>query len=95
MPSQEEGFCWVGSNTALPNKLVRAAIEEVMLEIMYEVPSLKNVKSCTITKDVVLNKKPPILSYYKECNLLHEINGMNKIDQIYGEICQIINLMDT
>ena len=47
-------------------RALRAAIEEVMLEIMYEVPSLKNVKSCTITKDVVLNKKPPILSYYKK-----------------------------
>ena len=47
-------------------RALRAAIEEVMLEIMYEVPSLKNVISCTITKDVVLNKKPPILSYYKK-----------------------------
>ena len=25
-------------------------------------------------------------------NLLREINAMNKIDQIYEEICQIINL---
>ena len=46
-------------------RALRAAIEEVMLEVMYEVPSLKNVKSCTITKDVVLCKKSPILSFYK------------------------------
>ena len=54
-----------------------------------------NEKTIKNRFSVYNNDTYPILSYYKECNLLHEINGMNKIDQIYGEICQIINLMDT
>ena len=54
-----------------------------------------NEKAIKNRFSVYNNDTYPILSYYKECNLLHEINGMNKIDQIYGEICQIINLMDT
>jgi len=54
-----------------------------------------NEKTVKHRFSVYNNDTYPILSYYKECNLLHEINGINKIDQIYEEICQIINLMDT
>ena len=34
-----------------------------MLEIMYELPSINNVKECVIGEDVVLNKEDPILLY--------------------------------
>jgi ATP-dependent Clp protease ATP-binding subunit ClpX len=34
-----------------------------MLEIMYEIPSIENVKECVIGEEVVLNKEDPILLY--------------------------------
>jgi ATP-dependent Clp protease ATP-binding subunit ClpX len=34
-----------------------------MLEIMYELPSINDVKECVIGEDVVLNKEDPILLY--------------------------------
>lgn len=40
---------------------LRAIVEEIMLEVMYEVPSRGDVSKCIITKDVVLKKEPPIL----------------------------------
>ncbi len=40
---------------------LRAIIEDIMLDVMYEVPSRDDVAKCTITKDGVLKKEPPIL----------------------------------
>jgi ATP-dependent Clp protease ATP-binding subunit ClpX len=40
---------------------LRSIIEESMLEIMYQIPSMKNVKGCTITKKVIENNEIPIL----------------------------------
>jgi len=45
---------------------LRAVMEDVMLNIMYEIPSKSNVKECIITKEVVLNKKDPTLLLHKE-----------------------------
>jgi ATP-dependent Clp protease ATP-binding subunit ClpX len=42
---------------------LRAIMETCMLEIMYELPSIANVKECVIGEDVVLNKEDPILLY--------------------------------
>lgn len=42
---------------------LRAIIEKCMLEIMYELPSIDDVKECVISKEVVLNKEDPILLY--------------------------------
>ena len=42
---------------------LRAILETCMLDIMYEIPSKKNVKECVIGEDVVLNKEEPILLY--------------------------------
>ena len=47
-------------------RALRSVIEEIMLDIMYEVPSLKDVKSCIINKNVILKKTPPILNFYKK-----------------------------
>ena len=47
-------------------RALRAVIEEVMLEIMYEIPSLQNVKTCIINEDVINHKKSPILKFYKK-----------------------------
>ena len=45
--------------------------------------------------DTYLDKTLPILNFYKKQNLLHEINGMKKIDQIYEEIQAIITSLET
>jgi ATP-dependent Clp protease ATP-binding subunit ClpX len=42
---------------------LRAIMESCMLDIMYELPSLENVKECVISEDVVLNKEEPILLF--------------------------------
>ncbi|WP_262173492.1 ATP-dependent protease ATP-binding subunit ClpX [Saccharococcus sp. Marseille-Q5394] len=43
---------------------LRSIIENIMLDIMYELPSLDEVTECIITKDSVLKKSSPIL--YRE-----------------------------
>lgn len=40
---------------------LRAIIEDIMLDVMYEVPSRDDITKCTITKDVVGKKEQPIL----------------------------------
>ena len=42
-------------------RALRAIIEEVMLNIMYEIPSSKDVKKCIVTEDTITNKKEPTL----------------------------------
>jgi ATP-dependent Clp protease ATP-binding subunit ClpX len=42
---------------------LRAILESCMLDIMYEIPSISNVKECVIGEDVVLQKEDPILLY--------------------------------
>ncbi len=42
---------------------LRAILENCMLDIMFEIPSIKNVKECVIGEDVILNKEEPILLY--------------------------------
>ncbi|MFN3533817.1 MAG: ATP-dependent Clp protease ATP-binding subunit ClpX [Desulfatiglandales bacterium] len=40
---------------------LRAIIEEVMLDIMYELPSLKGVKECLVTEEAIRNRETPSL----------------------------------
>ena len=42
-------------------RALRAIIEEVMMNIMYEIPSKEDVKKCIIDEGVVLHKKEPTL----------------------------------
>ena len=42
---------------------LRAILETCMLDIMYEIPSIENVKECVIGEDVILKKEDPILLY--------------------------------
>lgn len=44
---------------------LRAIVEEIMLDVMYEIPQKKGVKKVVIDKDVVLKKKTPVLVYEK------------------------------
>jgi len=47
-------------------RALRSIIEEVMTDIMYEIPSKKNIKSCTINRDVIMKKLKPKLLLYKK-----------------------------
>ncbi len=44
---------------------LRAIIEEIMLDIMYEIPQKKGVKKVVVNKDVVEKRSEPILIYEK------------------------------
>lgn len=44
---------------------LRSILEEAMLEIMFVIPSMKNVKRCIITRETVEKKAPPIYEKHK------------------------------
>ncbi len=44
---------------------LRAIIEEIMLDVMYEIPNMKGVKRVVIDKDVVRKRKEPIFVFEK------------------------------
>jgi ATP-dependent Clp protease ATP-binding subunit ClpX len=45
---------------------LRAIMEAVMLEIMYQIPSQENVKEVVISEEVIRRKEPPIIVYEKK-----------------------------
>lgn len=45
---------------------LRSIIEEIMLDVMYELPSLENVRECIITEEVLTHKEKPMLVYEKK-----------------------------
>jgi ATP-dependent Clp protease ATP-binding subunit ClpX len=46
-------------------RALRSIIEEVMLDIMYQLPDLAAVATCTITREVILRKKEPLMTYHE------------------------------
>jgi ATP-dependent Clp protease ATP-binding subunit ClpX len=42
---------------------LRSIMEKVMLDVMYEIPTLSNVKECVVSEEVVANRDKPILIY--------------------------------
>jgi len=42
---------------------LRAIFEDIMLDLMYEIPSRRDIKQCILTKDFVLKKTPPVYNY--------------------------------
>jgi ATP-dependent Clp protease ATP-binding subunit ClpX len=42
---------------------LRAILENVMLDTMYELPSQSNIKECIVNEDVILEKAKPIIVY--------------------------------
>jgi ATP-dependent Clp protease ATP-binding subunit ClpX len=43
---------------------LRAIMEDCLMDVMYEIPSIENVKECVINKGVVLKKVKPFLIYH-------------------------------
>ncbi len=44
---------------------LRSILEDIMLDVMYEIPSQSNIKECIINEDVILKKEKPLLVYEK------------------------------
>ncbi|MCD4795631.1 MAG: ATP-dependent Clp protease ATP-binding subunit ClpX [Candidatus Cloacimonetes bacterium] len=53
--------------TAIKQKIgargLRAIMEKFMIDIMYDIPDMDNVKECLISKDVVSGKSDPVFSF--------------------------------
>jgi ATP-dependent Clp protease ATP-binding subunit ClpX len=47
---------------------LRAILEEVMLDVMYEIPSLTGVTECVVTRDVVVSRGRPQLVREKKAS---------------------------
>ncbi|MEJ2657410.1 MAG: ATP-dependent Clp protease ATP-binding subunit ClpX [Desulfobacterales bacterium] len=43
---------------------LRAIMEDCLLDMMYEIPAIKNVRECIISEEVVLKKVKPLLIYH-------------------------------
>jgi len=48
---------------------LRSIMEKVMLDVMYEIPTLSNVKECVISEEVITNHEKPILIYEEEAEI--------------------------
>ena len=48
---------------------LRAVMERIMLNVMYDIPSIDNIVECEIDEKVVLNKKSPKFIYTSEKNI--------------------------
>ena len=47
---------------------LRAIVEEVMLDVMYEIPSLSGVRECVVNAEVVVNRSRPVLIREKKAS---------------------------
>ena len=45
---------------------LRSIMENIMLDVMYEIPSQTNIRECIVSEEVVLHHENPILLYEKE-----------------------------
>ena len=48
---------------------LRSILENIMLDVMYEIPSQSNIKECIISEEVIFNKESPIILYEKEAEV--------------------------
>lgn len=52
---------------------LRAIMEDIMLEVMYDIPSRDNVEKCVITKDTVVNNQQPELVIGEQKKVLPQV----------------------
>ena len=45
---------------------LRAILENAMLDVMYEVPSHKNIREIVLNEDCILKKEAPLIVYEKQ-----------------------------
>ncbi len=47
---------------------LRAIVEEVMLDVMYEIPSMTDVTECVVNRDVIVSRERPVLVKEKKAS---------------------------
>jgi len=52
---------------------LRAIMEDIMLDVMYDIPSVENVEKCIITKETVINNQQPVLIYGEQRKALPSV----------------------
>ena len=57
---------------------LRSIIEEIMRDIMFEIPSNPKIEKCIVTKETVLNCAPPKLVINNNREVSRKNNNMNK-----------------
>jgi ATP-dependent Clp protease ATP-binding subunit ClpX len=45
---------------------LRSILEDIMLDVMYEIPSQEAIKECLINEETITKKEKPILLYEKQ-----------------------------
>ncbi len=48
---------------------LRAILEQAMLDIMFDIPSMKNVRECLVNEEVILKHESPILIYEPQAEI--------------------------
>ena len=56
----------IAKNRKTGARALRAVIEEAMLDIMFEVPSMTDIDTCIITDDVIKDTAAPIFKLLKK-----------------------------
>ncbi len=58
---------------------LRSIIEEIMRDIMFEIPSQENVEKCIISKETVLDKAKPQLIFKEEKEIENNKKNIRKV----------------
>jgi len=48
---------------------LRSILEKIMLDVMYEIPNISNVKECVLNEEVIINHERPIFIYEEEAEI--------------------------
>jgi ATP-dependent Clp protease ATP-binding subunit ClpX len=57
---------------------LRAILEDIMLDVMYDIPSIDNVEKCIITQETVLSNGQPILIYGEQRKAIPPVKKKKK-----------------
>ena len=52
---------------------LRSIIENSILDLIYDIPTLEGIKKCVITEEVIMNNKSPILSFENKSVKTHQV----------------------
>ena len=58
-------------------RALRSILEEIMMDIMYDIPNHKNIESCIITKNVITKQSKPEITFYKKNSLIITSPALN------------------
>ena len=50
-------------------RALRSILEKVMLDVMYEIPNLSNIKECVLNEEAIVNQERPIFIYEEEAEI--------------------------